>query len=425
MPVRRPDPRTITLNHCPTMPIADAHHLLLCQRFLPEHGGSIHWMHEVYRRWPADVEVVTHDYYGHPPRTPEFPDAPQRPASGDDVTDLNLRMNRRDIFLHDWGLDRPGKAMRYWRMMRAVRERLRALGRGERLVVHAIHAVPEVACLVPLKWRYGKRLRVVCYAHGEELNACASSRQLRFLLGKACGIVDRMIANSRYTADIVGRYMDPARVRVVNPGVDLGVFAGASGAGASWRREEKYEGRIVVATIGRLDPRKNQAAVVNAVADLAARFPQLIYVVAGAGRTSDQLKALARARGVGDRIVFLGAVSADLKLAIFGGCDIFAMPAVRDGPDVEGFGMVFLEAAACGKPAIAGREGGQPDAVADGQTGFVVDGNDQSAVTASLERLVADPGLRRRMGEAGMLHAQRFDWPAVVQRTVKLVEEIL
>lgn len=407
------------------MPIADAQHLLLCQRFLPEHGGSIHWMHEVYRRWPTTVRVVTHDYYAHPPRTPEFPDAPQRPAAGDHVADANLRMDRRDIFINDWGLESPRRALRYWRMMRAVHQQLRSLKRGQRLVVHAIHAVPEVACLIPLKWRYGQRLRIVCYAHGEELNACESSRQLRFLLGKSCGIVDRMIANSRYTARIVNRYVADERVRVINPGVDLSLFAGAEDAGLRWRRDEKYEDRIVVATVGRLDPRKNQAAVINAVADLAPRFPQLVYVVAGAGRTSDQLKALARSRGVEDKIVFPGAVSSALKLAIFGGCDIFAMPAVRDGPDVEGFGMVFLEAAACGKPTIAGREGGQPDAVADGQTGLIVEGDNPAAVTAALERLVADSALRRRMGQAGRIHAQQFDWPAVVQRTVKLVEEIL
>ena len=82
----------------------DTQHILLTQRFLPEHGGSIRWMYEVYRRWPTPVEVITHDYYGHPPRTPEFPHAPERPAGGDHVTDANLRMDRRDIFIRYWGL---------------------------------------------------------------------------------------------------------------------------------------------------------------------------------------------------------------------------------------------------------------------------------------------------------------------------------
>jgi phosphatidylinositol alpha-1,6-mannosyltransferase len=86
--------------------------------------------------------------------------------------------------------------------------------------------------------------------------------------------------------------------------------------------------------------------------------------------------------------------------------------------------MVFLEAGACAKPCIAGREGGQAEAVVDGQTGLVVDGTNQQAVTAALERLLGDATLRQTLGKAGRKNALRFDWPAVVQKTVELVENI-
>ena len=403
--------------------------ILLTQRFLPENGGSIRWMYEVYRRWPRPVDVITHNYYDYPTRTSEYPHQPPRPVvasggAGDDVTDANLRMDRRDIFLHQWSLDRVRHVVRYRRMMAAVGERLRRLAPGERLVVHCTHAVPEAVCLLPLKWRYGNRLKIVSYAHGEEISACVSSRQLRFLMNRAHRAVDLMLANSRYTAGLIAPYIDGTKVRVMNPGVDVASFEGAALAGEKWREQRGYRDRLIVATLGRLDPRKNQSAVIEAVAQLAGRYPNLLYVLAGEGRAMNDWRELAKRRGVAERVIFAGSVSNEVKLAIYGGCDLFAMPAVRDGTDVEGFGMVFLEAAACGKPSLAGRDGGQPDAVVEGETGLIVDGNDQNAVTASLERLVSDAALRQRLGENARRHARQCDWSGVVKRTFDLVENI-
>jgi phosphatidylinositol alpha-1,6-mannosyltransferase len=289
-----------------------------------------------------------------------------------------------------------------------------------------VHAVPEVASLIPLKWRYGNRLRVVCYAHGEEVTACCSSRQLTFLMHRAHGIIDVMLANSRYTAGVLRGHIDPRKVHVMNPGVDLAGFDGALDAGVKWRAEHGYTGRsggLVVLTVGRLDPRKNHAAVVRAVAALKDRFPDLFYVAAGEGRALPALKALAQQLNVADRVLFPGSVDGPTKLALYGACDVFAMPAIRDGTDVEGFGMVFLEAGACFKPSLAGKEGGQADAVLDGETGLIVDGTNQDAVTQALERLLSDKSLREKLGTRGRAYAETFDWPRVVQRTVEVVEK--
>lgn len=398
--------------------------ILLCQKFLPQFGGSISWMYQVYRRWPGPVDVVTHDYYNVAPGTPDFPDTAERPAEGDHVTDANLKMDRRDIFIDDWGLESLGRLKRYWRMNRAIKQRFRASGNGQLVRVHCIHAVPEAASLIPLKWRYGRRLKIICYAHGEEVTACESSRQLRMLMHKAHKAVDVMIANSQNTVRLLANHIDPEKVKVINPGVQLGEFAGCDEAGRKWRAEQGLEDRLIVLTVGRLDPRKNQQAVLRAVADLAPRFPSLLYVVAGGGLLKDELRMQAQDFGIGDRVLFAGGVDGATKLALYGGCDVFAMPAIQAGTDVEGFGMVFIEAGACGKPVIAGNVGGQPEAVKDGQAGFVVDGKNQSAVTDALAKLLSDEGLRRRMGEAGRRRAEGLDWPRVVQRTVELVEKL-
>lgn len=401
---------------------SDITEILLTQRFLPEFGGSIRWMHEVYRRWPRPVEVITHDYYGFPPATPEFPHAPQRPDNPrhDHVTAPNLAMDRRDIFIRDWGIESLHRLKRYARMTAAVKERLKRT-RGV-VRVHAVHAVPEVASLIPLKWRYGKRLQVLSYVHGEEVTACCSSRQLKFIMRRAHRIVDVMIANSKYTLGVVSPHIDPVKVSVINPGVELSEFADAEAIGRSWRSEKGYNDRLVVLTIGRLDPRKNHAAVIDAVAELSGRFPNLLYVCAGEGRARPALEKQAKERNVADRVIFTGSVDGKTRLGMYGGCDLFVMPAIRDGTDVEGFGMVFLEAGACGKACVAGKEGGQAEAVVDGETGLVVDGTDRGAVTAAMARLLGDATLRKTMGDAGRRRAQAFDWPRVVQRTVELVE---
>ncbi len=408
---------------CPSSRSADAGpdgltEVLLCQRFLPEHGGSIRWMYEVYRRWPQVVEVVTHDY-DNAPRGTAMAQAPAHPTSGDVVADENLILDRRDIFMGDWGLDRPGQLVRYWRMMRAVAERLK---RGGRVRVHCIHAVPEAVSLLPLKALYRKRLSIICYAHGEEITACQSSRQLTWLMRRAHRGIDLMLANSRYTRDLAAKYIDPARLAIVHPGVDLPAFEPAARLGRQWRAQMGLGERPVVLTVGRLDPRKNQMAVIEAMARLGDRFGDAVYIVAGDGRHRPALERRAAELGLGERVRFTGMVDGQMKLALYGACDVFAMPAVQDGTDVEGFGMVFLEAAACGKPSLAGASGGQPDAVRDGRTGLVVDGADLDAVTAALARLLGDRPWRTALGEAAYAWASGLDWPRVVQRTVELTE---
>ena len=406
--------------------------ILLAQKFLPQHGGSIAWMFNVYSRWPAPVEVVTHDYYNVALGTAEFPDKAPRPTPADGsagrpadhVTHPNLVMDRRDIFLRDWGLDRPWKWKRYWRMMSAVKERLRR--RPEATVrVHCIHAVPEAASLIPLKWRYGRRLKIISYAHGEEVTACCTSRQLKFLMHRAHAACDRMIANSQNTSRLLANHVAASKVVVIHPGVDLPAFDGAAEAGERLRMERSWRDRLIVLTLARMDARKNQAAVMRAVKALASRYPNLLYVIAGGGQMKESLVKLAGELELGERVVFTGEVDGAMKLGLYGACDVFAMPAIQVGSDVEGFGMVFLEAGACGKPCIAGSSGGQAEAVTDGQAGFVVDGAQQAAVTAALDRLLADAGLRQRMGEAGRARASSQDWPRVVQRTVDLADSLL
>ncbi|MBI1338316.1 MAG: glycosyltransferase [Phycisphaera sp.] len=403
-------------------------HILLAQRFVPEMGGSILWMHEVYRRWPGRVHVITHDHYRAPLLLPECPEPfiqPDNPGR-DHVTDANLEMHRVDFFLKDWGLQSLDQWKRYARITKAVKRVIRDhSGQASGgIVVHCVHAVPEVVGLIPLKWKYGKRLRIVCYAHGEEVTACLSSRQLRMLMTQAHRRVDLMIANSEFTRKKLDGLIDPRKVRIQHPGVEVKAFEGSEAAGRAWRGAKGItDDTRVLLTVGRIDPRKNHAAVIRAMPTLLNNVTgPIVYVVAGVGRAQKELAKLASELGVAQHVRFVGPISAEEKSGVYGACEVFAMPGVYDGTDVEGFGIVYIEAAACGKPSVAGKVGGMPEAVLNNQTGLIVDGHDQSAVDAALLKMLTDADERQRLGKQALDRARELDWQRVFENIHELVE---
>jgi phosphatidyl-myo-inositol dimannoside synthase len=150
--------------------------------------------------------------------------------------------------------------------------------------------------------------------------------------------------------------------------------------------------------------------------DSSARVPTLrTYVPVTASNAS--LEQLALDLRVSDRVWFPGRVTEEEKLRLYAAADVHAMPSVRHGPMIEGFGFVFLEAGAAGLPSVCGVVGGQREAVLDGETGLAVDGTDPEAVHSALSRLVHDAGLRRRLGDRGRAFAQERDWERVVPET--------
>jgi len=163
---------------------------------------------------------------------------------------------------------------------------------------------------------------------------------------------------------------------------------------------------LVVVSVSRLVPRKGMDALVTAAHRLAPSHPGLAVAIAGRGRDRARLERLVSSLGAPVR--FLGAVPDDRLPAVYGCGDVFAMPCRErwGGLDQEGFGIVFLEAAACGLAQVAGASGGAGDAVVDGETGFVVtEPGKPERVADALDRLLTDGDLRRRMGESARQRA--------------------
>jgi phosphatidylinositol alpha-1,6-mannosyltransferase len=175
----------------------------------------------------------------------------------------------------------------------------------------------------------------------------------------------------------------------------------------------------VVVCVSRLVRRKGQDQLIAVLSDVRRRVPGTRLLLVGRGPDEQRLRRLAARVGADDAVVFAGGVAlADLP-AFYAAGDVFAMPCRtrRAGMDVEGLGLVYLEASACGLPVIAGDSGGAPEAVRDAETGFVVGGTDREALADRLVRLLSDADVRRRMGAAGRAWVERdWRWDVVAAR---------
>ena len=314
----------------------------------------------------------------------------------------------------------------YLRALKQNRDHLcRELGRGRR-VVHCLRAFPEGITALGSSVGFGRRPRIVTYAHGEEILVARSSRQLNILARAVYRASDLVIANSVNTQAMVRELASSANVVVIHPGVDAACYKvspeGRRAARAQLRLPEKS---IVICTVSRMEPRKNQRAVIESLPGLREGGRDYRYICAGDGVDRPALTALVERLGVSAYVTFPGRVSELEKRRIFSASDIHVMPSIQVGQMVEGFGIVFLEASASGIPSIAGDSGGQREAVIDGRTGRIVDGRDVAALSSAIRELGDDPGKRHAFGAAAEAFARDFDWSKVLKTTMDVVDRTI
>jgi len=269
--------------------------------------------------------------------------------------------------------------------------------------------------------------RVVCAAHGRELlfNPMqgipaleAIYEQLRaFLLRQ----VDLFLPVSHYTAGLLrDRGLSAAQTPVVPNGTDPQHFRPHDAS--ALRRHLGLPDRRIALTVGRLVRRKGVDTVLRALPAIAENCPDVAYVVVGTGPDQSRLERLAQRLGVDNRVQFVGKVDHDRLPLYYSAADLFAMPAREDPPDVEGFGLVFLEANACGTPVIGARTGGIPDAVRHGETGLLVPPNAPAAFAEAATRLLTAPALADTLGQQGRHYvAKTAHWDRIAHRVHALL----
>jgi len=364
--------------------------LLVTNDFPPKTGGIQSYLYELWRRLPPDETTVLATAY-------------EGGSAFDAAQSFRIERARQRVFLPTPALARHVDA----------------------LASEVDAAVIFVDPMLPLGLM-APRLRSAPYvviAHGAEITLPGrlpgASAAARRVLRGAAGIVAAGSYPAREAARAAGA---PLRGVVIPPGVDVDRFhpLDPDGRVRARLRFGLDPERPVVLAVSRLVPRKGFDVLLDAVVGL---HPSVQTVIAGSGRDRRRLETRARRLGMGGRARFLGRVPDDSLPDLYGCADVFAMPC-RDrwaGLEAEGFGIVFLEAAACGVPAVAGRSGGAHEAVADGETGIVIAARDVDALRDALSGLLEDAGRRTRMGEAARRRAERdFSCDRLVERLVPL-----
>ncbi|MFJ5215009.1 glycosyltransferase family 4 protein [Streptomyces sp. NPDC088354] len=264
-------------------------------------------------------------------------------------------------------------------------------------------AAAPLGLMAPALRKAGAR-RIVATTHGHEAGwaQLPASRQLLRRIGEG---TDTITYLGEYTRSRIAPALTPraaARMVQLPPGVDEKTFHPASG-GDKVRARLGLADRPVIVCVSRLVPRKGQDTLILGLPRILAVQPDAVLLVVGGGPYANELKRLAAQTGVTDSVVFTGAVPWEELPAHFGAGDVFAMPCRtrRRGLDVEGLGIVYLEASATGLPVVAGDSGGAPDAVLDGETGWVVRGGVPEDAADRILALLGDAELRQRMGEHG------------------------
>ncbi|MDT9687981.1 glycosyltransferase family 4 protein [Streptomyces sp. P9(2023)] len=285
-------------------------------------------------------------------------------------------------------------------------------------------AAAPLGLMAPALRKAGAR-RLVATTHGHEAGwaQLPGSRQLLRRIGEG---TDTITYLGEYTRSRIAGALTPAaagRMVQLPPGVDEKTFHPDSG-GAAVRERLGLSDRPVVVCVSRLVPRKGQDTLIRALPEILRRVPGTVLLIVGGGPYEKDLRRLAATTGVSDSVRFTGAVPWEELPAHYGAGDVFAMPCRtrRGGLDVEGLGIVYLEASATGLPVVAGDSGGAPDAVLDGETGWVVRGDSPEESADRIATLLLDPELRRRMGTRGRAWVEdRWRWDLLAERLKELL----
>ncbi|MBW3620728.1 MAG: glycosyltransferase family 4 protein [Actinobacteria bacterium] len=311
----------------------------------------------------------------------------------------------------------PGRVLPTPAVARLVRD-VAAEHRPDVLVLGAAWPLGELAG--PL----GRDLDVPVVALSHGLEAGLTDVRLGRLVRRATRHLAALTTISDFTESRLRPHVRAPRMVRIPPGVDVEVFhPGLAGdpLRAAWGVPADVP---LVGCVSRLVPRKGQDTLLAAWPDIHRRHPDAWLVLAGTGPSEDALRARAVAL---PQVVLPGQLSWEHLPRAYAALDLFAMPCRTRllGTDVEGLGIVYLEAQACGVPVVAGRSGGAPEAVRAGRTGEVVDGRDAGAVGETLAGLLDDPQRRAAMGAAGRAWVEAdWSWTVIAERFRALLAEV-
>jgi phosphatidylinositol alpha-1,6-mannosyltransferase len=368
--------------------------------------------------------------------TNDFP--PRRGGIQSFVHELALRLDpgRLTVYAPRWDGDAAFDAAQPFEVVRhptslmiggpSVRRRAAELARSRQAEVVIFGASAPLGLITPVLRKAGVR-RAIAITHGHEAGwaALPVARQLLRRIGDK---TDVMTYLGEYFRVRVAGALSPqaaARMARLHPGVDAGTFRPDPEARRVIRDRYGLGDRPVVVCVSRLVARKGQDTLLRAWPAVIKKIPDAVLVIVGRGPYAKTLHQLAEQTGVSSSVTFTGPVPQDELPAHYAAGDVFSMPCRtrRGGLDVEGLGIVYLEASATGLPVVGGDSGGAPDAILEGETGYVVGGRDVATLSDRLITLLQDPAGAKAMGEKGRAWVERdWNWELIASRLRTLID---
>jgi len=269
--------------------------------------------------------------------------------------------------------------------------------------------------------------KVIIYVHGEEVTTATGGRLHGNRRGHYLRSADKVVAVSSFTCDALtrGMGMQPTSLALIQNGVDTDRFTPGP-IDVEFLKLKGLSGKKIVLTVGRLVPRKGIDMAIRAMRHVVDQMPHVHHVIVGDGDYRPELERIIAQEQLQEYVTLVGKTTDEDLLSYLRSCDVFLMPnrTMPDG-DTEGFGLVFREANACGKPVVGGNAGGAVEAVVDGKTGFLVDGTSPVDIAKAVLRLLSDVDLAAKLGANGLKLAQENNTKAVADRFIKICERIL
>lgn len=277
-------------------------------------------------------------------------------------------------------------------------------------------------------------IRLVINVYG--LDLIYSNRIYQFLLHRLLPKSDGIVAISHATKlEAVKRGVSNDKVRIIYPGINLKLFEINKDQD---RLKEKYgfKGRKVILTVGRLARRKGIAEFIeNALPQIVQAIPEAIYLIVGGNpidsgvHKEDSMSNISEAvelKRLQGNVSIFGFSDSETLIELYNLCDIFLLPVIPVPGDIEGFGIVLIEASAAGKAVVSTRIGGIPDAIEDGKSGIIVEPNNYALLSREIIALLKDPERRSKMGNYGKERVrEKFDWELIIKDYINLFNEVL
>ena len=376
--------------------------LLITENFPPKSGGSGRWFWELYSRLPhTEYSVLAGEW---------------KDTNSFDIAS-GLSISRYTLSSPEWGVISLTGAWFYLKTIWHIRKQIKQQNITN---LHCGRVLPEGVMAWILNLFTG--ISYSCYVHGEDLETAASSREQNFLCKHVIKRATKIICNSHNSASLVAKFGEAARRKavVLHPGVDSSKFVPAE-PNAEIRAGLNWLDKKVVLTVGRLQARKGQDMMIKAMPDILSNIPNFHYAIIGNGEEKQALTTLVNNLNLQEHVQFFSEIS-DLKmLTCYQQCDLFILPNRTIDNDIEGFGMVLVEAQSCGKPVVAGDSGGTSETMKVGHSGTIIDATNPQNIAKEMINLFKDEQKLIAMGANGRKHVlQHLDWCALVREAEML-----